>query len=86
MAIASNRESHTTEPAASDNKSRMRLIVIYEKVLLLSGLRNMERNAVFARHVYMDLVRCRCDSQVLQGGIIKFFAKVREHGADEFDT
>ena len=47
-----------TEPAASDNKSRMRLIVIYEKVLLLSGLRNMERNAVFAWQVYMDLVRC----------------------------
>lgn len=57
MAIASNRQSHTTEPAASDNKSRMRLIVIYEKVLLLYGLRNMERYSVFAWQVYMDLVR-----------------------------
>lgn len=48
-----------TEPAASDNISQMRLVVNDErKKLLLYGLRDMERNAVFAWQVYMDLVRC----------------------------
>ena len=75
-----------TEPAASDNMSRMRLVLNYELVLLLCGLRNMKRKSVFARQVYMNFVRCWCDSQVLQGGIIKVFAKVWEHGADEIDA
>lgn len=46
-----------TEPATSDNISRMRLVVNDDKkVLLPYGLREMERNAVFARQVYMNLV------------------------------
>lgn len=48
-----------TEPAASDNINRMRLGVTEEKKKLLSyGLRDMERNSVFAWQVYMDIVRC----------------------------
>lgn len=48
-----------TEPAASDNISRMRLVVNDEnEVILLYGLRYMERYTVFAWQVYMDLVRC----------------------------
>lgn len=48
-----------TGPAASDNISRMRLVVNDEKKkLLLYGRRDMERYTVFAWQVYMDLVRC----------------------------
>ena len=76
-----------TDPAASDNINRMQLVVNDEKKkLLLYGLRYMKRYSVFVRQVYMDFVRCWCDSQVLQGGIIKVFAKIWEHGADEIDA
>lgn len=48
-----------TEPAASDNINRMRLVVNDEKeVILLYGLRYIKRYSVFARQVYMDFVRC----------------------------
>lgn len=48
-----------TGPAASDNISRMRLVVNdVRKVLLLYGLRYMKRYTVLAWQVYMDLVRC----------------------------
>ena len=67
-------------------KSRMRLVVYYVKVLLSYGMRYVKRHSVFARLVNMYFVRCWCDSQVLQSGIVKFFAKVREHGADESDA
>lgn len=46
-----------TEPAASDNINRMRLVINDDKkVLLPYGRREMERNAIFARQVYMNLV------------------------------